>query len=105
MNAHLTTERSGIRRIGAQYWATASGIIVALAMASGMAVAFATVVDRVTVYGATTEVVSGVRPSLPALRIADRRIDAPKVATSASFAHVVDRWFDEPAVATALGER
>ncbi len=25
--------------------------------------------------------------------------------TSASFAHVVDRWFDEPAVATAPGER
>jgi hypothetical protein len=100
MNAHVTVGPFRLRRIGASYWATASSAIVALALASGMAAAFGTVADRLTAYGGAANAASGASPSLPPLRIADRRDAAPGAPTHAYVAHVVDRWFDEPEVAT-----
>jgi hypothetical protein len=90
--------RLALRPIGARFCAPAGGAIVVLALASGMAATFGTVVDRLTAYGGAAHVSSGASPSLPPLRIADRRVDTSKVQVSV--AHMVDRWFDEPDIVT-----
>ncbi len=102
MIAHVTVRRFGLRQICGRYWPMASGAIVALALASGIAVTFGTVAERLTVYWAAAPAVSGVRISMSAPRVADRRYDAVWAAKSASFPHVVDRWFDEPAAAASI---
>jgi hypothetical protein len=99
MNAQTSVGRSGLRQIAVGYWPMVGGAIVALALASGVATAFGTVVERLTVYSAAAPAGSVVRMSVSAPHVADRRDAAPRAVTNTSSAHVVDRWFDEPGTA------
>jgi hypothetical protein len=84
MKAQRIVGRSGrFARIGGRYHVAAGGAVVILALASGFAVGFGVVVDRLT----TT--------SAPRVLAAE----ASEARPFRSIAHVVDRWYDEPAAA------
>jgi hypothetical protein len=95
MNAQATVGRSGLRQIALGHWPMVTGAIVALALASGVATAFGTAVERLTVYSAAAPEGSYARMSVSAPHVADRRDAGPRAVTNASSAYVVDRWFDE----------
>src|SRR5438105_11876061 len=52
MNAQATVGRFGLRQIARGHWPMVTGAVVALALASGVATAFGTAVERLTVYSA-----------------------------------------------------
>jgi hypothetical protein len=85
-----------------RYRATVGGAIVAFALASGTALAFAAVVDRVaTNTAAPNRSAAGVSEAgvtLPA-RFGMDQYETVPARTGRSRAHVVDRWYDAPEVA------
>src|SRR5437667_12777742 len=76
-NAEATVGRSVLRQIALGHWLMVSGAVVALALASGVAIAFGTAVERLTVYSAAAPEGSYARMSVSAPRVADRRDAAP----------------------------
>lgn len=106
VKAHCTVGRvARFTGIVGRYRATVGGAIVALALASGTALAFAAVVDRVATNAAAANGpaaaagVSEAGPILPARFGMDPWYETVQARTSRSRAHVVDRWFDAPEVA------
>ncbi len=94
-------------RFGARYQTTAGGAVVILALASGLALGFGAVAERLVTTG--TSSVSSVEASasrlIPPASVEPNRWQ--QGATGASPRHVVDRWFDEPEATTTslpLGE-
>ena len=80
MKAHATIGRvDGPKRIGGRYRGAVGGAIVTLALASGIALGFGAVVERLTTTDTEARTLSAAAG------------DPPPIG---SIAHPVDRWYD-----------
>src|SRR5260370_18089352 len=93
----------GLAGIVGRHRAAAAGAVVILALASGTALGFTAVMDRVAVDGGaaargSTAGVSEALLILPAPQVVDPWFEMGQAARGRSRAHVVDRGYDVPAV-------
>jgi hypothetical protein len=106
METRATVRPIGRLAAGGRYRADVGGAIVILALASGCALGFGNIVDRLTTSDTTARAsIAGVRevelvPSVPPWMVGG---DAPGAVTDSSPAYVFDGWYyDAPAVTPSV---
>ena len=99
MKAHATIGRvAGPNSIGGRYRGAVGGAIVTLALASGIALGFGAIVERLTTTYTEARTLSAAaraaRPIASTAHVVDRWYEEPTAATETLVAHVADRWYN-----------